>query len=198
MKNFLSAWLRAKNIDRWALMTKLVPINDAEHSFECSIIGHMLGVIDRDVFGNSVNPERIGMLGVYHEAGEVGGLGDINTKAKNFDDETKQAFKRLETTFEQGVFDSLPKELQGAFDGLITQDKKSREGKLCKIADDICALIEANRELKLGNFEYQDAFNAQAQKLAKWEKEFPCVDYFKQHFLKDVFVTVDDDLMTMT
>jgi 5'-deoxynucleotidase YfbR-like HD superfamily hydrolase len=67
MSNFAAFWLRAKNINRWPLQAAIKPTNVAEHSFECAIIGYLLGAIDLHVFDNkSVNPDKGSSLCIFH------------------------------------------------------------------------------------------------------------------------------------
>lgn len=192
MSKFFSMWLRARNIKRWPLQSNLFQSNNAEHCYECAIISHMLGVIERDIFNDTkINPERMATKAVYHEADEVSGLGDVNTNAKNNDLETKKAFSRISQIFQEKLLNTLPDELKSSYRRLVFQDKESKEGQLCKAADDISAYIEAVRELNCGNSEYEDAVAGCIQKIQHWANKFPCVEYFQENFMKETTATVD-------
>jgi len=191
LNNFLSAWMRAKNIDRWSLETNLVNFNDATHSFECTVVGHMISVIDRDIYGSAINPERVAILCTYHESDEVGGMGDLNSRAKYFDPECTKAIKFLENIFEENLLKSLPQELQASFSELIVQKKGTREADICKAADDICAFLESQKEVLLGNQDFIDCHKSCEQKVKHWGEKFECVKYFIDHFLTGVNQSVD-------
>jgi 5'-deoxynucleotidase len=191
MNNFLSAWLRAKNIDRWTLETNLVNFNDATHSFECTVVGHLIAIIDRDIFKSNINPERIAVLCTYHESDEVGGMGDLNSRAKYLDPECTKAIKLLENIFEKNLLSSLPKELQASFSDLIIQKKNTRDSEICKAADDICAYLESQKEVLLGNQDFVDCNKTCAIKVKGWGDKFECVQYFIDHFLTGGNQSVD-------
>jgi len=191
--NFLAMWFRAKNIKRWPLQTNLTNNDDATHSFECAIIAHLIGTIDRDVFGNDTCPERLATLAIHHEASELG-LGDINSVAKNLTPEIHKAIKGIELVFEKSLLNSLPEELIPSYQSLIIQDKSSRIARLCKASDDICAYLEAQKEYNLGNFEYKDALALCDKKVVFWSKEFECVAWFCDKFINQVNQTVDSQL----
>jgi 5'-deoxynucleotidase len=130
---FLAAWLRSKNIVRWPLTTNLTRCDDAQHSFECAVVAHLIGTIDRDVFGNdNTNPDLMASMAVFHEGSEVSG--DINSAAKNIDPESTKAIKVLEGIFEANLLNSLPEELHASYQPYITQNKQSRSGRLVKAA----------------------------------------------------------------
>ncbi|TMS80562.1 5'-deoxynucleotidase [Pseudoalteromonas sp. S554] len=190
MQNFLESWLKAKNINRWPLHHCLSPTNDAVHSFECSIVAHLIGVIDRDLFNNDVNPDRMATMCIYHETGELL-LGDINSVAKNHNKDVHDTIKGLERHFEDVILSSLPPELQNSLSSYTTQCKTSREGYLCKASDDICAYIEALKELKLGNYEFAEAVNSTKERVDSWGLKYECVAYFIDKFLTSLNQTVD-------
>lgn len=192
MSKFFSMWLRARNIKRWPLQSNIFESNNAEHCYECAIISHMLGVIERDIFNDTkINPERMATRAVYHEGDEMGGLGDVNSMAKNNDLETKKAFSRISQIFQEKLLNTLPDELKSSYRQLVFQDKDSKEGQLCKAADDISAYIEAVRELNCGNSEYEDAVTGSVKKIQLWASKFPSVEYFQENFMKETTATVD-------
>jgi 5'-deoxynucleotidase len=192
--NFLALWFRAKNIKRWPLQTNLTHNDDATHSFECAIVAHLIGTIDRDVFGNNTNPEELAMLAIFHESGEVAGLGDVNFNAKNISPEVNKAFKDIELMFEQSMLKGLPTELLSSYEKLIIQDKSTRLSRLNKASDDICAYLEAEKEFNLGNFEYKDAYKQCRKNVDKWAVEFKCVSWFCEKFIDSVNQTIDSQL----
>lgn len=192
MSKFFSMWLRARNIKRWPLQSNLFESNDAEHSFEVAVVSHMLGVIERDIYNDTeINPDRMATKAVFHEADEISGVGDINTLCKNNDLETKKAFDRIGQIFQEKLLNTLPEELKESYRGLVFQNKKDKEGELCKSADDICAYIEGVRELNCGNSEYEDAVAGSRKKIQQWADKYPSVKYFQEKFMQDTTATVD-------
>jgi len=188
--NFLSAWLGAKHIPRWSLKMNLVNFNDATHSFECSIIGHMIATIDRDIFHSQINPERIAVLCIYHEADEVGGVSDLNSDVKYLVPECTKAIKLLGNIIEQKLIDKLPEELQLSFTNLIVQEKNTRDAYICKAADDISAYLESKKECALGNTDFIKSNQACQLKVLQWVEKFECVRYFIKHFVPEIDIPV--------
>ena len=192
MSKFLSMWFRARNIKRWPLQSNLFESNNAEHSYECAVVSHMLGVIECDIYGDtSINPERMATKAIFHEGDEVGGLGDVNSLAKNNDPETKKACARIGQIFQDKLLNTLPNELKSSYQGLVFQNKADKEGQLCKAADDICAYIEAVRELNCNNAEYEDAVTSGLAKIKRWAGDHESVGYFHSHFMQDINASVD-------
>ncbi|NRA71986.1 MAG: 5'-deoxynucleotidase [Gammaproteobacteria bacterium] len=183
--NFTAWWFRAKNILRWPLQHTLVSNNVANHSFECTIVAHMIAVIDKEIFNHqNTDPNYVGMLAAFHEGAEVAGCGDINSVAKNYDEETRLAIKRLESLFEEKLLNALPKHLRATYHPLIVQDKTNRAVRLAKCADDFCAYLEASKEMRLGNLEFATAMKGiHDSKILLWCEEFEAAQYFYDHCL---------------
>ncbi|MCL1142542.1 5'-deoxynucleotidase [Shewanella gaetbuli] len=192
--NFLALWKRAANIKRWPLQTNLTENNDATHSFEVAVIAHLLGTIEKDVFNLDTDPDKLAAMAIFHEASEVAGLGDINSNAKNMSAEVHASIKQIEKMFELKMLDGLPPELKPRYETLIIQPKDTRDAKLVKVADDIACYLEAEKEYKLGNFEYRDAVSHCRVKLNQWRDEFDSVDWFLTRFMSEVNQTIDHTL----
>ena len=192
--NFLALWKRAANIKRWPLQTNLTRNDDATHSFEVAVICHLIGTIERDIFGLDTDPNTLVSLAIFHEASEVAGLGDINSNAKNMSPEVHTEIKKIERLFEDIMLDGLPPELQQSYQPLIIQEKDNRNYQLMKAADDIASFLEAERELKLGNFEYVDAVARGKTKLEHWRNKFDSVAWFLDRFMHAVNQTIEHTL----
>jgi 5'-deoxynucleotidase len=52
-----------KYITRWGLMRNTIKENISEHSLEVAMIAHALGIINNEVYGGDINPERLAVLG---------------------------------------------------------------------------------------------------------------------------------------
>ena len=70
-KGFFAMMARMKYIERWALMRNSVSENICEHSLEVAMLAHGLGIIGRKRFGKDLSPERLAMLGMYHDCTEI-------------------------------------------------------------------------------------------------------------------------------
>lgn len=178
------AWsFRAKNISRWPLQKKLIQANVAEHTYEVTTVASLIAHIDKEIFKNeNIDILQVVMIANMHESSEFSGVGDVNTKCKNYDTETKKAFKRLEHLFELKLIKTLPDELQSVYKRIIQPDKNSYEAKIVKAADLICALEEAHTELRLNNNEFRTASQDVKNHLTLFENELPAVKYFMNHF----------------
>ena len=84
-----------KYIGRWGLMRSTTPENIAEHSLQVTWVAHALAVIENKLFGGNYDACKIGMMGAYHETGEVI-TGDLPTPVKYFSPEMKSAYKKVE------------------------------------------------------------------------------------------------------
>jgi|TARA_R110002060_G_scaffold9059_1_gene13468 5'-deoxynucleotidase YfbR-like HD superfamily hydrolase len=195
MSKFVALWLRAKVINRWPLQGALKPTNVAEHSFECSVIGFMLGAIELTVFkNNNISPEKVCTLCTLHEASEVSGVADISKPVKYHDNKTYQAIKKVEDFYEDKLLNSLdifPTEMRELINPFIKQDKSEPHAILAKHADHIHALYESEKEVRLGNFEFNDAYNAQVGIIEKLCSQSRACNYFMTHFYPAFHHSID-------
>ncbi|HLR46626.1 MAG TPA: YfbR-like 5'-deoxynucleotidase, partial [Deinococcales bacterium] len=71
MSHFFAYLARMKFIRRWGLMRNTRTENIQEHSLQVAMIAHGLAVIRNERFGGAVDPARVALLAVYHDAEEV-------------------------------------------------------------------------------------------------------------------------------
>ncbi|HYH01885.1 MAG TPA: YfbR-like 5'-deoxynucleotidase, partial [Bacillota bacterium] len=71
MSHFFAYMARMKHIQRWGLMRNTMMENIQEHSLQVAMIAHCLALIKNRFFDGKVNPEKVAVLGMYHEASEV-------------------------------------------------------------------------------------------------------------------------------
>lgn len=173
----------SKNIQRWSLLPQFKVEFLAEHCFETAVIGHLLGAIAHDVFGETVCPDRVAVLCLYHDAGESSGLADPPSVAKNIDQETKRLYKLLEHRFEALLLDTLPNTLKERYTPLLHQNKGERHGQLCKYADQLSAYNKCDFEIKKGNTAFQMAFNNIQKEIEHLRESDEVFDYYCEHFL---------------
>ena len=113
--------------------------NIAEHSLQVAWVAHALATIENKLFGGDYDACRIGMIGAYHETGEII-TGDLPTPIKYFSPEINVAYKKVEKVAEKRIIATLPKELKEDFAPLIQPTEK--EKTLVKYADKLPALIK--------------------------------------------------------
>ncbi|HBG77161.1 MAG TPA: 5'-deoxynucleotidase, partial [Clostridiales bacterium] len=71
MSHFFAYLSRMKFIQRWGLMRNVSRENIQEHSLQVAMIAHNLAIVRNRFYGGSVDPQRVLLLAVYHEASEV-------------------------------------------------------------------------------------------------------------------------------
>ncbi len=101
-----------------------------------------------------VNPERIALLAMYHDASEVL-TGDLPTPVKYFNSQIAQEYKAIETIAQQKLIEMVPDELRDIFEPLIDEHEYTEDEKsLVKQADALCAYLKCLEELSAGNNEF--------------------------------------------
>lgn len=188
MYNFFAFLNRMKYIERWSLMRSVIKENIMEHSEQVTIIAHALAVIGNVYFGKNYDPERIGMVAAFHEAGEVI-TGDLPTPIKYFNPEIKTAYKELELNAEKRLIKMLPDKMQQYYDSLIISPTEE-EHRIMKYADKIGAYIKCVEELKAGNKEFIKAEKTIRSDLNKLNSEE--VKFFMDNFLPGYELTLDE------
>ena len=189
MSHFFAYISKMKWIKRWGLMKNTAEENIMEHSWQVSVIAHSLAVIKNEFFGGDVDPERIAVLALYHETGEVI-TGDFATPVKYFNPEMKNAVHEMENLAKERIYRMLPEALQPSYQPLIFPDEKGEEYQLVKAADRICAYLKCVEELKWGNKEFSKAEASIRKDIAKIDREE--VRYFMTHFVESFSLTLDE------
>ena len=189
MKNQFFAFIsRMKYIRRWGLMRNTEPENLKEHSFSVAVTAHALGVIGNTYFGKNHNPERLAVLGLYHDAEETI-TGDMPTPVKYFSPVLRAAYSDVEKDAQNSLLNMLPVEMAMVYKDIIggcTEEEK----KLCKAADVIDAYIKCLEELKCGNNEFKKAKESTEKKLSEYT--MPEVKYYMEHFAPAFELTLDE------
>ena len=85
---------------------------------------------------------------------------------------------------------TLPKELRGAYEPLLTGETEERVHDLVKAADKLSAYIKCIEERKAGNNEFLSA-EVQTRKILE-ESHMPEVDYFLEHFIPAFELNLDE------
>lgn len=187
MSNFFAYLSRMKYIKRWSLMRSTTSENILEHSAEVAQIAHALATIANVYFGENLDCDRIGMMGLYHETSEVI-TGDLPTPIKYFNPEIKSAYKGIEDVANRKLIDMLPSQLRPTYSTLISPN--GREAQIVKAADKISAYCKCIEEVKCGNGEFKKAQKSLKATLDSYD--LPEVKYFIDNFIPAYSKTLDE------
>ena len=185
--HFFAYVSRMRFIQRWALMRNTAPENVEEHSHQVAVLAHALAVIRNEKFGGRVDPGRVAVVALYHDASEIL-TGDMPTPIKYDNPEIRDAYKKVEAVAENKLLRMLPEELRPTYAPLLS-NQDPEIGKLVKAADKLSAHIKCLEELKAGNLEFREAAAQTRQALEEYE--LPEVQYFLETFLESFTLTLD-------
>ena len=188
-ENFFAYISRMRYIGRWSLMRNSLPENIQEHSHMVAVLAHALGVIRRDVFHVPCNPDEAATVALFHDSSEIL-TGDLPTPIKYHSDEIRDAYKQVEALACRKLLDTLPEEIRGAYEPLLSGETEERVHDLVKAADKLSAYIKCIEERKAGNNEFLSA-EAQTRKILE-ESHMPEVDYFLKHFIPAFELNLDE------
>lgn len=189
MRSHFFAYIsRMRFIQRWALMRNTAPENVQEHSHQAAVLAHALAVIRNEKFGGHVDPGRVAVAALYHDASEIL-TGDMPTPVKYGNPAIRDAYKQVEEVANERLVSMLPEELQATYrDALNEYDGETRA--LVKAADKLSAYIKCVEEVKAGNGEFREAA-AQTRKALE-AYDLPEVGYFLDTFLESFALTLDE------
>ena len=187
--NFFAYISRMRYIGRWSLMRNSLPENIQEHSHMVAVLAHALGVIRRDVFHVACNPDEAATVALFHDSSEIL-TGDLPTPIKYHSNEIRDAYKEVEALACHMLLDTLPEELRGAYEPLLSGETEERVHDLVKAADKLSAYIKCIEERKAGNNEFLSA-EVQTRRLLE-ESHMPEVDYFLKHFIPAFELNLDE------
>ena len=187
--NFFAYISRMRYIVRWSLMRNALPENIQEHSHMVAVIAHALGVIRRDVFGVPCDPNECAAVALYHDSSEIL-TGDLPTPIKYHSAEIRGAYSQVEALANEKLLATLPEELRGAYEPLLTGETQARLHDIVKAADKLSAYIKCIEERKAGNNEF---LSAEAQ-TRRWleDNPLPEVRYYMEHFIPAFELTLDE------
>jgi len=190
MSHFFAYLSRMRFIGRWGLMHSTRPENIQEHSLRVAMIAHALAVIRNRLFAGGVNPDRLAVLGLYHDAAEVL-TGDLPRPVKYFNPEIETSYRRIETVAREKLLGMVPDTLREDYAALFRQESASAvEQELVKTADKLCAYMKCLEEVTAGNREFGEAEKALWQTIEA--TELPEVRYFVRTFVPSFRLTLDE------
>lgn len=190
-KDFFAFMSRMKYITRWGLMRSTKEENLSEHTLEVAMIAHALGVIRNRRFGGEIDPDRLAVYALYHDASEIL-TGDMPTPIKYMNAELKNAYKKVERDANRRLLTMLPAFMEAEYEDILCFEEKAEPiyHQLVKAADKLSALIKCMEEENMGN---QDFHKAKAAQLAYLQgMELPEVTYFLEHFIESFALTIDE------
>lgn len=188
--HFFAHLSRLKLINRWPLMRNVRIENVSEHSLQVAFVAHALAIIKNKHFDGKVNPERIALLAMYHDASEVI-TGDLPTPTKYYNPQITTEYKKIEKIAQNKLINMLPQELQDDFRTLIDDDfYDETEKNIVKQADALCAYLKTIEELSAGNNEFRLA----EQRLKKTLSERGSLEmnYFLEIFVPSFSLSLDE------
>lgn len=187
--NFFAYISRMRYIGRWSLMRNSMPENIQEHSHMVAVLAHALGVIRRDVLGEACDPNECAAVALFHDCSEIL-TGDLPTPIKYHSAEINAAYKQVEELACDKLLDTLPEELRGAYEPLLTGETQQRLHDIVKAADKLSAYIKCIEERKAGNNEFLSA-EKQIRGILD-ETPLPELHYFMEHFIPAFELTLDE------
>lgn len=142
MKDSFFAYIsRMRYISRWSLMRNSLPENVQEHSHMAAVIAHALGLIRREIFGQPCDPGECAAVALFHDSAEIL-TGDLPTPIKYHSEDIRGAYGQLEELACRKLLGTLPPELRGAYEPLLTGESQKRLHDLVKAADKLSAYIK--------------------------------------------------------
>lgn len=188
--HFFAHLSRLKLINRWPLMRNVRTENVSEHSLQVAFVAHALAIIKNRKFNGNVNPERVALLAMYHDASEVL-TGDMPTPIKYYNPQIAHEYKKIEKIAQQKLIEMLPPELQNDFRPLLDEHYYTEDEKLVvKQADALCAYLKCLEELSAGNNEFKLA-KARLEKTLDMRSS-PEMEYFMKVFIPSFSLSLDE------
>ncbi|MFA7637457.1 MAG: 5'-deoxynucleotidase [Monoglobales bacterium] len=187
-KSFFAMASRMKYINRWGLMRNTNQENIGQHSLEVSMIAHALAVINNEIFGGNISPERVAVVAMYHDMSEII-TGDMPTPVKYNNAKIVEVYKDIEAAAKSNLLEKLPDGFKKIYEKILFCDD-TEINKLVKAADKLAAYIKCIEEENAGNREFVKAFAATGETLEKMD--CPELKYFMEHFMPSYRLTLDE------
>lgn len=187
--NFFAYISRMRYISRWSLMRNSLTENIQEHSHMVAVIAHCLGIIRRDVFSTPCDPNEYAAVALYHDCSEIL-TGDLPTPIKYHNDEISRAYSQVEELACRKLLSTLPEEIRGEFENVISGQTHREMYDLVKAADKLSAYIKCIEERRAGNDEFTSA-EKQIRTLLE-ASPLPEVGYFLEHFIPAFELNLDE------
>ena len=189
MSHFFAYLSRMRFIRRWGLMHSTHAENIQEHSLRVAMIAHALALIRNRLFGGALNPERVAVRAMYHDASEVL-TGDLPRPVKYFDPEIESSYRRIEGLARGRLLGMVPAPLRSDYGSLLGPDGSDADEAVIKAADKLCAYLKCLEEITAGNREFAEAEKTLRRTIEAID--LPEVRYFTETFVPSFRLTLDD------
>ena len=186
--NFFALISRMKYIDRWALMRNTETENIQEHSHQVAVLAHALALIANQRFGAQLDPGRVAVAALYHDATEII-TGDMPTPVKYYNSTLRDSYKQVEAAAADRLLSMLPPELRPEFEPYLRESDPEIHAYV-KAADKLSAYLKCVEEVKAGNSEFRLA--KEQTWAALLDKPLPALQYFIDQFLPSFELTLDE------
>lgn len=186
--NFFALISRMKYIDRWALMRNTETENIQEHSHQVAVLAHALALIANQRFGAQLDPGRVAVAALYHDATEII-TGDMPTPVKYYNSALRDSYKQVEAAAADRLLSMLPPELRPEFEPYLRESDPEIHAYV-KAADKLSAYLKCVEEGKAGNSEFRLA--KEQTWAALMDKPLPALQYFIDQFLPSFELTLDE------
>lgn len=188
--HFFAMMSRMKFIDRWGLMRNTFKENDSGHSLEVAMIAHALGIINNTYFDGNIDAQRLAVLGMYHDATEII-TGDMPTPVKYMNPKIRAAYKDVEQVAKDELLEGLPDRMRPFYESLLLETEEEKElWKYVKAADKLSAYIKCIEEQRMGNKDFDKAFETLKSTLENMD--ISEVEIFMKEFLPAYELTLDE------
>ena len=186
--NFFALISRMKYIDRWALMRNTETENIQEHSHQVAVLAHALALIANQRFGAQLDPGRVAVAALYHDATEII-TGDMPTPVKYYNSTLRDSYKQVEAAAADRLLSMLPLELRPEFEPYLRESDPEIHAYV-KAADKLSAYLKCVEEVKAGNSVFRLA--KEQTWAALMDKPLPALQYFIDQFLPSFELTLDE------
>ena len=186
--NFFALISRMKYIDRWALMRNTETENIQEQSHQVAVLAHALALIANQRFGAQLDPGRVAVAALYHDATEII-TGDMPTPVKYYNSTLRDSYKQVEAAAADRLLSMLPPELRPEFEPYLRESDPEIHAYV-KAADKLSAYLKCVEEGKAGNSEFRLA--KEQTWAALMDKPLPALQYFIDQFLPSFELTLDE------
>ena len=184
--SFFAMISRMKHILRWGLMRNSAPENLSEHTLEVAYLTHALAALHNQRTGQQLDCGSAVLYALYHDCSEIL-TGDMPTPVKYRNPQLKAAYKAVEAEAAGQLLERLPPELRPQFAPWFAPSGDYRQ--LVKAADKLSALIKCIQERKMGNTEFETAYQSTLASLRAME--LPEVEDLLTQFLPAYSLTLD-------
>lgn len=152
-----------------------------------AVLAHALGVIRREVFGETCDPDKCAAAALFHDATEIF-TGDLPTPIKYFNPAIREAYHQVESQAAEKLLGMLPGEMRGAYEPVL-REEDAEVRRLVKAADKLAAYIKCLEELAAGNREFADAARETREALDRMGSRE--VQWFLEQFGEAFGLTLD-------